>query len=169
MTDLRKPSELLKSMEENGEENMDRIDAKNTLLTLLQRAVTAELAAVIQYMWQSITVTGLFAETLKGTFMGIAKAEMEHAKQVADRLNYLYGADPSTVPDYVMLGRDVATMLQNDITSEVTAIQIYRQIAEVAHDLEDKVTCLMAKEILTEEEDHHNTLITLAGQNKGGV
>ena len=129
---------------------------------LLNRAIASEMQASIQYMWQHIMVVGQTADTLAGVFRSTAITEMKHAERVAERLNY-FGGVPTTKPDPIYVGGDADAMLALDIKAEEDAIAIYTDLMQAAHDEDDHGTVLMAKEILLEEQDHHNLFLTLAG------
>lgn len=149
------PSEIVKAIrEEEG----------SAIPTLLQKAISAELQAVIQYMWQHVIITGLTAESIGSALKNIAKEEMGHVERVAERLNYLTGGIPTTVVSPITLRTRTEDMLLDNVRAELTAIEIYSQLIATAMEEGDQVTLLMAQEILSDENDHHNTYITLLGQ-----
>jgi len=52
-------------------------------------------------------------------------------------------------------------MLAQDAKDEANAIDLYRKIIEQAHQEGDKTTAHLFLQILAEEEDHHDTFISL--------
>lgn len=142
--------------------------ASEKLTDLLQRAVAIELQAIIQYMWQNITMVGLEAESVGPALASISKQEMEHVEQIATRLNYLTGLQPTTKPDPIYVGGDIPAMLGVDVTAELDTIALYEQVIAQAKEDDDHETALMFREIILEEQEHHNILITLLGK-KGDV
>jgi bacterioferritin len=125
------------------------------LLELLNKGIAAELQVSIQYMWQSIQVTGLDGETARGIFRKIAIAEMKHAEALAKRLDYLDGI--STVkPDSINVGGSLIEMLKQDEENEEEAIELYKQAIQVAAKEGDYTTQRLLEDILADEEDHIN-------------
>jgi bacterioferritin len=52
-------------------------------------------------------------------------------------------------------------MIEKDIQDEANAINLYKQIIEMALKEEDVTTAFLFKQILQEEEDHHDTFTSL--------
>ena len=142
--------------------------ASEKLTDLLQRAVAIELQAIIQYMWQHVSMVGLEAESVGPALKGIAMQEMGHAEQIAERLNYLTGLQPTTKPDPIYVGGTIPAMLGVDVDAELATMDLYNQIIDQAKEDEDHETALMFREIILDEQEHHNILITLLGK-KGDV
>jgi bacterioferritin len=55
-------------------------------------------------------------------------------------------------------------MLTQDMADERKAIEMYKQIIEMARKEADETTALLFMEILKDEEDHHDTFETLLEQ-----
>ena len=126
------------------------------ILEFLNKAIARELQVSIQYMWQSIQVTGLEGETAKGIFRKIAIAEMKHAEALANRLDYLDGV-PTIKPDPINVGGSLIEMLKQDELNEEEAITLYKQAIQEAGKEGDYTTRRLIEKILAEEEDHINT------------
>jgi bacterioferritin len=127
-----------------------------TLLDFLNKGIARELQVSIQYMWQSIQVTGLEGEQVKDIFKKIAIAEMKHAERLAERLDYLDGVATVT-PDPIHVGGSLIDMLKQDEENEEQAINLYKQAIQVAAKEGDYTTRRVLEKILAEEEDHINT------------
>ncbi len=127
-----------------------------TLIELLNRGIARELQVSIQYMWQSIQVTGMDGEVAKDIFRKTAIAEMKHAQRLAERIDYLDGV-PTIKPDEIHVGDSLVEMLRDDEQSEEEAITLYKQAIQVAQKEGDYTTRRMLEEILAEEENHINT------------
>jgi bacterioferritin len=136
--------------------------ASEALTDLLNRAVASELGAIIQYMWQHITMAGLEAESVGDAVRDISRAEMGHAERIAERLNY-FGGIPTVKPDPIYVGGEIPAMLKVNITTEEAAIALYMDIVRQATEDGDEETALMFKQIILDEQDHHNTYLTLLG------
>lgn len=130
------------------------------LLDSLNDAIARELQVSIQYMWQHVMVTGMHAETVGGIFKKIAMDEMKHAEAIAERLDYLGGV-PTTRPTPIAVGKTAKEMLQINKEAEEDAIKLYKGIIALADKEGDIVTRRLFEEIISAEEGHHNTFLTL--------
>lgn len=126
------------------------------LLDFLNKGIARELQVSIQYMWQSIQVTGLEGEQVKSIFKKTAIAEMKHAEKLAERLDYLDGV-PTIKPDSINVGGSLIEMLKQDEENEEEAITLYKQAIQVAEKEGDYTTRRLLEEILADEETHINT------------
>jgi bacterioferritin len=126
------------------------------LLDFLNRGIAGELQVSIQYMWQSIQVTGLEGEQMKAIFRRTAIAEMKHAEKLAERLDYLDGV-ATIKPDPINVGGSFIEMLKQNEENEEEAINLYKQAIQVAAKEGDYTTRRLLEEILAEEENHINT------------
>jgi bacterioferritin len=52
-------------------------------------------------------------------------------------------------------------MIEQDVKDEANAIKLYKQIVETARKESDETTNRLFREILQQEEDHHDTFTTL--------
>jgi bacterioferritin len=86
---------------------------------------------------------------------------MKHAEKIAERLFYL-GGIPTTKPEPIFVGKTLKEMITRDIKDEANAIEMYKGIVEMAHKEGDVTTAFLFKEILEDEEEHHDTFTTLA-------
>ena len=137
--------------------------ASQKLLDLLNDAIARELQVSIQYMWQHILVKGLYAESLGSIFKKIAIEEMNHAEKIAERLDYL-GGKPTTKPTQINVGEKAEEMLNQNIKDEEMTINLYKNIIALASDENDAVTKRLFISILSDEEGHHNSFLTLLGK-----
>ncbi len=134
--------------------------ASKKLLDLLNRSIARELQVSIQYMWQHIVARGIGGATVEDIFKKTAIAEMKHAEEFAERLDYLGGV-PTTKPDPIFVGDNLVEMIKNDVKAEEEAITLYKQGMHVATEEGDPTTRRIFEDILKEEEEHHNTFTTL--------
>lgn len=131
------------------------------LLDMLNEAIAREVAVAIQYMWQHVTIKGMYAEAIGPTLRLIALQEMLHAELIAERLDYL-GGTPTTKPSTVEVGGGVAEkMLKLDVKAEEEAIALYRDIIKLADKEGDTTTRKLFEQILGEEEGHHSIFTNL--------
>jgi bacterioferritin len=134
--------------------------ASKQLLELLNQAIAREIQVSVQYLWQHVQWMGVSGFAVKDELKKIAISEMKHAEAIAERLVYL-GGKPTTKPAPIYIGDTLKEMLQTDKKDEEGAITLYRQIIEVARKEGDEVTEKMFKDILADEEGHHDTFTGL--------
>ena len=132
----------------------------NDLKKLLNAAIAREIQVSVQYMWQHVQVRGVKAVAVQNKFKEAAIDEMKHAEQIAERLWYL-GETPTTKPAPIVVGNSLKEFLELDVKAEVEAIVLYKQIIEQASAEKDFTTAHMFREILEEEEEHHDLFTTM--------
>lgn len=137
--------------------------ATKKLLDMLNGAIAREMQVAVQYMWQHVQWIGVKGFATKDAFEEIAIAEMKHAEAIAERLFYL-GGIPTTKPDLINVGKTLKEMITQDIKDEKKAIDMYKEIIELARKESDETTAFLFMGILKDEEDHHDTFTTLAEQ-----
>jgi bacterioferritin len=134
--------------------------APKELIELLNQAIAREIQVAVQYMWQHVLWKGVKGYAVKDAFKKIAIEEMNHAEAIAERLNYL-GGIPTTKPTPIFVGNTLKEMLEQDKKDEEGAIVLYKKIIEVSRKDGDEVTNHLFREILSDEEGHHDTFSTL--------
>ena len=134
--------------------------ASDKLKQLLNDAIAREIQVSIQYMWQHVQVMGVKAVAVQDKFQGTAVAEMKHAEKIAERLWYL-GGTPTTKPTPINVGKNLKEFLELDTKAEEEAIVMYKGIIELAQKEGDVTTAFIFKEILEDEEEHHDLFTTM--------
>jgi bacterioferritin len=138
---------------------------------LLNKAVAAEISAIIQYTNQHekasllalrVKDTALeviteankakvVSEMLKGIFL----MEMEHLEKISERI-YLLEGEATVVPDPLpQVGETTDDFLTLDHEAENSAIVLYRSIIAEALKRGDTTTRRMFEEIVVQEEEHY--------------
>jgi bacterioferritin len=130
------------------------------LKSLLNAAVAREIQVSVQYMWQHVQVVGVKGVAVQDAFKQTAIAEMKHAEKIAERLWYL-GGTPTTKPAPIEVGNTLKEFLELDTKAEVEAVEMYRQIIRLATEENDVTTAFVFKEILEDEEEHHDLFTTM--------
>ncbi|MCX8189458.1 MAG: ferritin-like domain-containing protein [Nitrososphaeria archaeon] len=125
------------------------------LKKLLNDAISRELQVSIQYMWQHVQWRGVKAFAVNEEFKKIAIEEMKHAETIAERLFYL-GGIPTTKPSPIFVGESLKDMLTQDAKDEENAIKLYKTIIQKAESEGDNTTAFIFREILEDEEEHHD-------------
>ena len=131
------------------------------LLDRLNDAIAREMQVAVQYMWQHVQWGGVKGFAVQSQLQSIAVQEMKHAEAIAERLYYL-GGIPTTKPTPIFVSANLKEMINQDIKDEAGAITLYKEIIEIAKKEGDVTTAFLFKGILQQEEDHHDTFITLA-------
>ena len=132
----------------------------SALLDKLNEAIASEMQVVIQYMWQHVQWSGVKGFAVHDKLKSIAIMEMKHAEAIAERLFYL-GGIPTTKPTPIFVGTTLKEMIEKNVKDEENAIKLYKQIVEMARKEGDETTNRLFREILQQEEDHHDTFSTL--------
>jgi bacterioferritin len=132
----------------------------NELKDLLNQAIAREIQVSVQYMWQHVQVRGALGMAVRDKFKETAIIEMKHAEMIAERLWYL-GGTPTTKPAPIEVGLSLREFLELDTKAEVEAIEMYKTIVELAQKEGDPTTAHIFREILKEEEDHHDLFTTM--------
>ena len=138
---------------------------------MLNKAVAAEISAIIQYTNQHEKASLLalrkketalevvteankakvVSELLKPIFM----MEMEHLEKISERI-YLLEGECVSVPDpFPQVGNDANDFLNLDHEAEDYAIQLYRKIIEEALKRGDTTTRHLFEGIVMQEEEHY--------------
>jgi len=138
---------------------------------LLNKAVAAEISAIVQYTNQhekaallalrekstalevvtEANKTKVVSEMLKPIF----KEEMEHLEKISERIYLLEGeaaTDPNPLPQ---IGETVDDFLRLDHDAENYALVLYRKIVDEALKRGDTKTRRMFEDIISQEEDHY--------------
>ena len=134
--------------------------ASTKLLDLLNQAIARELQVSIQYMWQHVQRKGVEHYTVSEDFKKIAIVEMKHAEKIAERLWYL-GGKPTIQPGQIFVGSNLEEMVDFDVKAELEAINMYKEIIELAAKEGDVATKEIFEEIEAEEEEHHDFFTSL--------
>ncbi|NIS74497.1 MAG: ferritin [Deltaproteobacteria bacterium] len=139
---------------------MGNTKVSKELLDLLNKAVARELQVSIQYMWQHVLWSGVKGFAVKDELKKIGIVEMKHAEAIAERLAYLGGV-PTTKPAPIFVGETLKEMIERDKADEEGAIELYKKIIKKARAEGDETTEKLFKDILQDEEDHHDTFVGL--------
>ncbi len=139
---------------------MTKPKASEKLLELLNSSIARELQVSIQYMWQHVQWSGVKGFAVQEELKSIAIAEMKHAEAIAERLFY-FGGIPTTKPTPIFVGQNLKEMIGQDVKDEEGAIKLYKQVIEVAKSEGDETTYDLFRQILADEEGHHDTFTSL--------
>ncbi len=136
------------------------VKVSDKLKEMLNNAIAREIQVSVQYMWQHVQAMGVKGIAVQDKFKQTAIVEMKHAEKIAERLWYLEGT-PTTKPAPIEVGKSLKEFLELDTKAEVEAIQMYKGIIEMAQKEGDITTAFLFKEILEDEEEHHDLFTTM--------
>ncbi len=134
--------------------------ASKKLLDMLNEAIARELQVIVQYMWQHVLWSGVQGFAVKDALKEASIEEMKHAEAIAERLVYL-GGKPTTSPTTIVVGENLKEMLKQDAKDEEKAIAMYKEIIKTAEAENDITTAELFRDILADEEEHHDTFTSL--------
>ena len=98
--------------------------ARAELVENLNKALSLELAGIIQYSQHSYLVTGTDREIFKGFFRDQAEEAQDHAEVLGDKIVAL-GGIPTVEPAMIRQSVDVQEMLKQDLELEREAMSAY--------------------------------------------
>lgn len=139
---------------------------KKELLEKLQRAYADECLAYIQYWEGARLPVGIMRTKLVEEMQEHATEELEHANLIAKRIMEL-GAMPIVGPQEWLkrstcgylepMDSNIMVLLEQNISSERCAMEVYRELADFTRGKDD-ITYKLAVKILEEEAEHEQDL-----------
>lgn len=141
--------------------------ARQDLIDNLNRALSYELAAVIQYSQHSYLVTGTEREVYKEFFRDQADEAQKHAGVLGDKLVALGGV-PTVEPGMIRQSVDLKEMLKQDLKLEREAMAAYLD-AWKSCDEDDLPTKFWLEGQIADEEMHIEELEKLTSERQAHV
>ena len=141
--------------------------ANTKLIESLNRALSLELAAVIQYMQHSFLVTGAEREVYRTYFRAQGAESHDHAKMVGDKIVSLGGV-PTVEPAMIRQATELQEMLQQDLEMEREALQAYMEAWGACEDAELPTRFLLEGRI-ADEQMHVEELEKLTSERRSSV
>jgi bacterioferritin len=137
------------------------------VVKVLNDALATELVCVLRYRAHYYGAKGLNAEPVAAEFAEHAQEEQQHADLLAERINQL-GGTPDMDPDTLMSRSQteyntpeaLLDMIKEDLIAERVVIQSYTEIINWLG-LNDSTTRRIIEQILAQEEEHADDLLTL--------
>ena len=125
--------------------------ANKKMLDCLNKALSIEYAAVIQYCQHSALVAGMDRKVYEDFFDAASLEARGHAKKVADWIVSLRGV-PTIEAAHIEQATDLEEMLNQDLATEREALQAYRD-AHAATGESDPIRFMLEEQIILEQED----------------
>ena len=137
------------------------------LVDNLNRALSLELAAVIQYMQHSFLITGMEREVYRLFFRKQSEESHDHASMLGDKIVALGGV-PSVEPGMIRQATDLTEMLKQDLALEREALDAYMAAWESCQD-SDRPTRFQLEERIYQEQLHVEELEKLTSERQASV
>jgi bacterioferritin len=139
----------------NGKQSHNGNGNGNDLIKRLNRALSLEYAATIQYLQQQCLVTGKERQQFAPFFAASSAEAHLHAQNLGNKIVALGGA-PTIEPAKVREGKNLVEMLRYDLEMEREALDAYVKAWESAHGNPPLVFWL--EEIISAEQLHVDEL-----------
>lgn len=138
--------------------------AREELVENLNRALSFELAGVIQYSQHSYLVTGPDRQVFKGWFRDQAEEAQDHAETLGDKIVALGGV-PGVEPAVIRQSVDLKEMLKQDLELERDAMEAY-MAAWASCDDADMPQKFWLEEQIAQEQMHIEELEKLTNERR---
>jgi bacterioferritin len=141
------------------------------VISVLNEVLATEIVCWMRYARHAISASGINSARVSAEFTEHADEEREHAMRAAERIDQLGGDpnfDPKTLAErahttYETFGdEDLAGMLRDNLVAERIVITTYQEIIRWLGD-DDVTTRRLMEDILAEEEEHADDIVTLLG------
>ena len=126
----------------------------------LNKLLANEQSAFHQYLLHSQLLRNWGIKKLAKTERKEAMEEVEHAELLIERILYLEGTPKMEGGEPAHVSADVREVLQRDLQLEVSGIADLREGIATAERTGDSVSRELMVEILTDEEQHEDHLLT---------
>ena len=141
--------------------------AREELIENLNRALSLELAGIIQYSQHSYLVTGIEREIYKEFFRDQSEEARQHALFLGDKLVALGGV-PTVEPAMIRQSTDLKEMLKLDLELEREALAVYMEAWDSCGD-EDLPTRFWLEGQIAEEQLHVEELEKLTSERTSKI
>ena len=141
--------------------------ANTELIDNLNRALSLELAGVIQYLQHSFLVTGPEREVFRKFFRDMSEESQDHAALLGDKIVALGGV-PTVEPGDIMQATELAEMLRQDLGLERSAMEAYVAAWKSCTDAE-LGTRFLLEERISQEQRHIEEFEKLTNERKASV
>jgi bacterioferritin len=141
--------------------------ANTTLIDNLNRALSTELAAIIQYMQHSFLVTGTEREVYCEFFRDQSEEASDHAQTLGDKIVALGGV-PTVEPGMIRQATTLKEMLKQDLELEREGMTAYMAAWQACTDA-DLPTRFMLEERIAKEQMHIEELEKLTSERTANV
>jgi bacterioferritin len=141
--------------------------AREELVENLNKALSCELAGVIQYSQHSYLITGPDREVFKDFFRDMAEEAQEHAEKLGDKVVAL-GGIPTVEPAMIRQSAELKQMLKQSLELEREAMAVY-MAAWASCDDDDLPQKFWLEEQISDEQMHIEELEKLTSERTAKV
>jgi bacterioferritin len=141
--------------------------ARGELIESLNRALSLELAAVIQYTQHSFLVNGAEREVFCKYFRDQGEESLDHAITLGDKIVALGGV-PTVEPSMIRQSTSLPEMLKQDLELEREALAGYMAAWKACGD-DDLPVRFQLEERIYQEQLHIDELEKLTSERKANV
>jgi bacterioferritin len=124
------------------------------VIAALNEALREELTAINQYFLHAEMTQNWRYDRLHRLVKDLSIAEMKHAEDVIERILFLEGTPNMTELMPVKIGANVKQQLENDLSLEYEAVQLYNRAIQTSRDAADNGSRELFERILKDEEEH---------------
>src|ERR1700689_3944884 len=157
VADLKKIKERARSHMDKGAVTENYKADLKAVIKVLNEVLATELVCILRYKRHYYMASGINSDGAKAEFLQHANEEQQHADWIATRITQLNG-EPNFNPDGLSSrshseyaeGKDLTSMLKEDLFAERIAIESYSEIARWLGN-DDTTSRKMMEEILKAE------------------
>lgn len=142
---------------------MEELDLKGKILALLNKALSSEYRAQIQYEQGYGVLTGAEYMAIREAFAAHAKEEQAHALTLSDLIQF-YGGTPTLESDKAETGKDAESILKVNLEAEVVAIELYRKVVKQLMDAGNYEAVPKILGIIEDEQEHADEIMLALGK-----
>ncbi|MFQ5863064.1 MAG: bacterioferritin [Candidatus Brocadiales bacterium] len=135
---------------------------KKKIVEILNKALTEEITALLQYIQHHYLYKGSNAQSVKELLKKQSFTEMDHAYKLGERIAAL-GGMPTTRPNPLKVPKKSIEMIKVNLQDERDAIGDLRKWIKVLDKEGDYTSRNMLEGILADEEEHVAELEALLG------
>jgi bacterioferritin len=126
---------------------------KQTLISNLNKDLSGELGAIIQYVTYAAKTTGPYRPQLSQFFLAEVADEQGHAQYLANKIVAM-GGEPTTVAREVPRANTNRELIEAVLKAERQAVADYTERARQADQFGDKGLAVQLEDIVRDETNH---------------
>ncbi len=124
------------------------------VLEELNRALSAELSAIVQYIVHSEMCDNWGYKRLASEIKKQAIEEMGHAEKLIERILFFDGEPKVDIQLQPRIGASVPAQIENDLDGELEAVRMYNNAAKICYEAGDNGSRELFEELIKDEEEH---------------
>lgn len=125
------------------------------IIKVLNTLLTGELSAADQYFVHSRMYQDWGMDKLYERISHEAQEELQHADSLIQRILFLEGVPDVASRDSLRIGRDVPSMLANDLMLEMEVVSALKEAIKISEEEQDYQTREILEVLLKDTEEDH--------------